>query len=111
MPRSPTLTPARHTISYQLSEILESRGLTDYALAKLCGINRAQLHRFRKGQRDLTLATLDKLAAVLGLRLVEVARPARKPSLKPKQATAAPLPALATPEDDSGYPTWMEATP
>jgi ribosome-binding protein aMBF1 (putative translation factor) len=42
-----------------------------YQLAKETGISRIVITRFLSGERDLRLATADKLAHVLGLKLVD----------------------------------------
>ena len=51
-------------------------GRTDsgYAIAKKAGISRQQFYRFVKGERGLTLDSLDKLCFVLGLELRPVVR-------------------------------------
>jgi len=74
--------PNKHTLSYQLREIIDARGLCAYAVAKLAEIDPGILSRFLSGARDIRLATADRIAAALGLRLVEVGkvrrgRPAR----------------------------------
>lgn len=51
---------------------LAHRADTGYAIAKKAGISRQQMYRFIKGERGLTLDSLDKLCAVLGLTLVRV---------------------------------------
>jgi plasmid maintenance system antidote protein VapI len=57
------------------SEILRQAildcGRTRYELAKETGVSQPVLSRFVNGQRDLTLATVDKLAPTLGLELVQ----------------------------------------
>jgi transcriptional regulator with XRE-family HTH domain len=72
--RQPPRTTDRHGLSYQLREIIASRGLTAYAVAKLAGIDPGVVSRFLSGERDIRLETADRIAAALGLRLVEVAR-------------------------------------
>ncbi len=67
----------KHTLSYQLREIIASRGLTAYALGQEAGVDATVVGRFLSGERDLRLGTADRLAAALGLRLVEVARPGK----------------------------------
>lgn len=66
---------ARHSLSKQLREIIDSRGLTAYALGQSSGVDPTVIGRFLADQRDIRLDTADKLATALGLRLVEVARP------------------------------------
>ena len=44
---------------------------TSYQLAKEAGVSQIMISRFLSGKRDLRLATADKLAHVLELKLVE----------------------------------------
>jgi len=64
--------PGKHGLRYQLREIVEARGLTAYALARRAGVDPGVVSRFLTGERDIRLETADRLAAALGLRLVEV---------------------------------------
>jgi plasmid maintenance system antidote protein VapI len=60
------------TPSEVLREVIRARGLTAYALAKLAGLPRADpVQRFMNEERGLNLDTFDRLAAALGLHLVE----------------------------------------
>jgi transcriptional regulator with XRE-family HTH domain len=68
----------KHTLSRQLRDVIESRGLTAYALGKEADVDATVVGRFLSGERDLRLATADRLATALGLRLVEVARQKRR---------------------------------
>lgn len=77
MPKSTRNTLPRHTLSYQLREIIEARGLSAYAAARLADVDPGVVSRFLSGQRDIRLETADRLAVALGLRLVEVARRGR----------------------------------
>lgn len=79
---------AKHTLSGQIRDVIESRGVTLAELAKLSEVDATVIGRFLSGERDLRLATADKIAAALGLRLVEVAMPkakarGRSPGRKP----------------------------
>ena len=64
---------ARYTLSGQLRDVIESRGLTLAELGKLADVDPTIIGRFLSGERDLRLATADKIATAFGLRLVEVA--------------------------------------
>jgi ribosome-binding protein aMBF1 (putative translation factor) len=57
------------TISGQLRNVIEASGMTQDALAQASGVSASVISRFRAGERTLTLKTVDKLAAVLELRL------------------------------------------
>jgi len=59
-------------------EAIESSGLSHYAIAKAAGITPDILDRFQRGERDMRLGTVSKLAAVLGLELDPV--PGKGPS-------------------------------
>ena len=70
--------PARHALPAQLREIIASRGLNPTELGQLAGVDPTVIARFVAGERDLRLETAGRIAAALGLRLVEVARPKGK---------------------------------
>ena len=60
----------RPALSEQLRDIIENGPMTRYRIAKLSGVDASQLHRFVSGTGRLTTDSLDKIAAVLNLRLV-----------------------------------------
>jgi transcriptional regulator with XRE-family HTH domain len=98
---------ARHSLSYQLAETIEARGLTAYAVGKLAEVDPGVIARFLAGRRDIRLETADRLAAALGLRLVEVAarRPPRRPGTAPRpRPIGDPLDPADGPTDDDGPP-------
>jgi transcriptional regulator with XRE-family HTH domain len=74
-------------ISQALRDTIRQRGLTAYAAAKRAGVSVDAVQRFLNGQRGLTLATADKLAAALCL----VVRP-HAPPADQRQPTAPPRP-------------------
>lgn len=92
----PPKAQPRHTLSYQLREIVESRGLTAYALGQLAKVDPGVVSRFLNGQRDIRLETADRLALALGVRLTELARPA--PARKVARPCRPSRPALVIPE-------------
>jgi plasmid maintenance system antidote protein VapI len=59
----------------QLRKAVEDSGLTLYRIAKDSGIAYQVLHRFARGERDLTLQTASKLADYFGMRLTRPKRP------------------------------------
>jgi len=71
MPRKPT------TISGQLRLAIKKSGMTQYAICKETGIDKAAMSRFMSKGTGLTTATVDKLADVLGLELVPKKRKRR----------------------------------
>jgi transcriptional regulator with XRE-family HTH domain len=64
--------------SNQLRAIIADCGITRYELSKLTGVQQAALSRFMAGHVGLTLATLDRLAPVLGLKIVTTPQPRPK---------------------------------
>jgi plasmid maintenance system antidote protein VapI len=52
-----------------LRRIIEAEG-SHYDLAERAGVSRSVISRFVRGERGLTTDTLDRLAAVLRLRVV-----------------------------------------
>ena len=77
-PKPAPAYPAKHTLAYQLREIVESPGgLTAYALGELTGIDPTVIRRFLNGGEGSKPGTMDRLAGALGLRLVEVGRKPR----------------------------------
>jgi len=53
----------------QLRQAVAGCGMSMNQLGKAAGVNQAQLSRFLRGERTLTLPTAAKLCAYLGLRL------------------------------------------
>jgi transcriptional regulator with XRE-family HTH domain len=67
-------------LSDQIREAIEASGTTRYALAKQIGVPESTLSRFMAGKQGLTLATLDKLAEVLGLTITTTIQQAKPPA-------------------------------
>ena len=63
------------TLQDQLRQAIEDSGLTLYRIAKDSGVAYQVLHRFARGERDLTLETATKLADYFGMRLTRPRRP------------------------------------
>jgi hypothetical protein len=59
------------TLSEQLRTSIRDSGLSCYEIAKQAGTTPAVVGRFLKGERDLRLATVDRLATVLKLELTQ----------------------------------------
>ncbi len=59
------------TLARKLRSVIEERGMTAFRLGKDSGVDAGVIQRFLNRERGLTLATVEKLAEVLGLRLVE----------------------------------------
>jgi transcriptional regulator with XRE-family HTH domain len=65
------MAKVRATLSGQIRRIIEDRGLTPTEVAELAKVDRAAVSRFLAGKRGLTLATADKIAGALYLRVIE----------------------------------------
>ena len=61
-------------ISDQIRRAVRESGMSMLAVARAVETDKATMSRFLSGERGLRLATIDKLGALLGLRIV-----ARKP--------------------------------
>jgi plasmid maintenance system antidote protein VapI len=59
----------------QLRQAIRDSGLSLYRIAKGSGIAYQVLHRFARGERDLTLETASRLADYFGMRLTRPRRP------------------------------------
>jgi plasmid maintenance system antidote protein VapI len=49
-----------------LLSLMEASGLSDYAIAKRCGVDPTQIGRFKRRERGITTETADKLFRGLG---------------------------------------------
>jgi transcriptional regulator with XRE-family HTH domain len=56
-------------LSDQLRTIIRQSGRSQYSICQEAGIDRAHLHRFLHGDRQLTTDSMDKIGKVLRLRL------------------------------------------
>lgn len=54
-------------LTQQLRAAIAGSGMSGYRLAKESGVAEVVIWRFMKGQRDLRMATVDRLGRVLGL--------------------------------------------
>jgi transcriptional regulator with XRE-family HTH domain len=61
-------------VSDRLRSILTEGGRTPYAVAVAAGLAPSVLSRFARGERSLSLDSFDRIAAALGLKLVEGSR-------------------------------------
>ena len=58
------------SLSQALKKSLQESDKTVYQIAKEAGVSQIMISRFLSGERDIRMATADKLAHALGLRLV-----------------------------------------
>jgi transcriptional regulator with XRE-family HTH domain len=63
------------TLTDQIRSAVRESGLTCYQICKETGIDKASMSKFLSGQRGLSLAHLDKLAELLGLRITKGRKP------------------------------------
>ena len=56
-------------LEHQLRQAIIKSGLSQYELGDLSGVNRAQINRFVRGERTLTLESAEKIVDALGLEL------------------------------------------
>jgi transcriptional regulator with XRE-family HTH domain len=81
---------ARQAIADQVRRLVSERGISGFALAKATGIARSNVNRFLRGETGLTLDSFERVAEVLGLRVVESGRRLNK-QVKPRSADRAPV--------------------
>ncbi len=62
--------PIPRSLSASLKKAMKHSPKTSYQLAKEAGVSQIMVSRFLSGKRDIRLATADRLAHVLGLKLV-----------------------------------------
>jgi transcriptional regulator with XRE-family HTH domain len=60
------------SFSDQLREAIRNSGMTVYFIAKASGVDKAVLSRFLNGKAAMSMASIDQLCPVLGLRLLLV---------------------------------------
>jgi DNA-binding phage protein len=71
--------PADSDLALQLRDAIEASGMTAYAIAKVSGVDSGILYRFLAGERDLTLDTASRIAAVVGVRFTKPRKGRRTP--------------------------------
>ena len=64
-------------VSEALRGAIESAGVSRYRISKETGVEESALSRFVNGTRSLDLASVDKIAAYLGLELVAKKQPGK----------------------------------
>ena len=62
--------PIPRSLSASLKKAMKRSAKSSYQLAKEAGVSPIMLSRFLSGKRDIRLATADRLAHVLGLKLM-----------------------------------------
>ena len=69
-------------LSDQLRRAIQESGLTRYAIHKATGVDQSVLSKFVRGERGLSMDTVDAIGKCLGLRLVSETQPGRKRTTK-----------------------------
>lgn len=69
---------AKRTFSDDLRRAIEQCGKTRYRIGLEAGVDQAVLCKFMQGERGMSLASIEKLYAYLGLRLVAEHKPRKK---------------------------------
>lgn len=64
------MAPKRETLSQSVRRLVRDCGMTQYELCHASGVDKAAMSRFMAGKSGLTLQSLDRLAVVLGWRIV-----------------------------------------
>ena len=62
--------PIPRSLSASLKKAMKQSPKSSYQLAKEAGVSQIMISRFLSGERDIRLATADRLAHALGLKLV-----------------------------------------
>jgi len=75
-------------VSGNLRRLRQTAGLSQAALAEASGISRRMIVALEGGDANISLSSLDKLAAAMGVRFVDLVRdPARAPSAEINEVT------------------------
>jgi hypothetical protein len=64
--------PKEGTMARVIADRIEALGLSKYAVSKSAGLSQTVLNRFLRGERDLRVASFEKLCRVLDLELVVI---------------------------------------
>jgi len=80
---------SKKRLTDQVRRAIEKSGVSRYRISQESGVDQAALSRFMAGKTGLTLASLDRLADMLGLDVVAhgpvKVSPNQKPGRKPKR--------------------------
>ena len=68
-PPAPPTAASLYSLSEMLKEAIRVCGKTEYQVAKEAGVSQIVISRFLSGERDIRMATADKLVEALGLKL------------------------------------------
>ena len=68
-PARPTEGDTSASLTQSLKHAIRNSNQTEYQIAKQSGVSQIVISRFLSGERDIRMATADKLAGVLGLKI------------------------------------------
>ena len=71
------MSKRREPLGDQFRRAVNASGRSRYSICKACGIDQASFSRFMAGKVGLTLANLEAVADLLGLRIVADAKPTK----------------------------------
>jgi transcriptional regulator with XRE-family HTH domain len=72
MLRQRTIPKVRRAFAARLRELRRSKGLSQEALAELCGLHRTYVGSVERGERNISLDNIERLAAALGVAAREL---------------------------------------
>lgn len=64
------VTSKHEKLSDQIRRVIDSSGMSRYAIAKAIGLDQSVLSRFMAGKSGLSVPTLDRLGVLLKLEVV-----------------------------------------
>jgi transcriptional regulator with XRE-family HTH domain len=64
--------------SDQIRQAIDASGMSRYAICKAVGMTQGAMSRFMNGKGGLSVETIDKLAALLGLTVKRKPKPKRE---------------------------------
>jgi transcriptional regulator with XRE-family HTH domain len=67
MPRQSTIPKGRRTFAQRLRELRLAQGRSQEALAELCGLHRTYLGSVERGERNISLDNIERIAEALGV--------------------------------------------
>ena len=65
----PDVSTTPHSLSEALKRTIRDSEKSEYRIAQQAGVSQIVISRFLSGERDIRMATADKLAGTLGLKL------------------------------------------
>ena len=65
----------KRTFGRRIRELRTEKGLSQEALALVCGLDRTYIGGIERGERNVSLINIEKIAAALGIPVRELFRP------------------------------------